>query len=869
MPFVLMFKHLLNLFSFASPSKRIFSPVQFFRMRIFSAFALLFLMLSSGHAQLARTYTSSEILAQMKKLKVLGSVLYIAAHPDDENTRLIAWLANQKHYRTGYLSLTRGDGGQNLIGDEQGVELGLIRTQELLAARRIDGGEQFFTSAYDFGFSKSPEETFAKWNHERILADAVWIVRKFQPDVIVARFPEDSRAGHGHHSASGIIAREVFDAAADPNKFPEQLKNGVKPWQAKRMLWNTFNFGGGGNNTIDSSQFSLDVGDYSPLLGKSIGELAGESRSQHKSQGFGVSRQRGTAREFFTPIKGDRPNSELLDGVNTGWSRIADAAGIDAMVQQLTDAFRHENPAASIGQLRNIINKVQGLEASVWKDAKLKSLQELVLLCAGIYTEATVARPEIIAGDTVNISINLINRSGVPVELKYVKAGNTTLPGNRKLELNRMFSQVLKTKFDAGLMQTQPYWLRESQQNGRYKIDDQQLIGLPENQPLEATIALAVADVEINIRQPIQFRSIDPVKAELYQPTYITNPFLVYNAPSIVLFRKGMADSARLQVNISGLKKADVTAGKLMIENQDGSYKSTIDMGRLAWNGGDEYSFAYRLPNYLRKNGIERDVLNISFQPGGEFGNDIFQNARRSIAYDHIPTQTWHYRDQLLVMHVDLKTDGKNIGYLPGAGDKMPAALSLMGFQVTELKPADLKAANLEQYDAIITGVRAYNVHDYLFIAYPELTQYVAQGGNLIVQYNTSNFISQLKGKIAPYPFNIGRTRITEENSTVKFLQPQHPVFNFPNKIGPADFEGWVQERSIYHAEGLDSLKWQMPLGFADSGEPMQNGSLAIAPYGKGNFVYTGLVFFRQLPAGVPGAYRLLANLIALPRAKS
>ncbi len=313
-------------------------------MKFFITSCLL-LFAYCSHAQTPKTFTSSEILLQLKKLNVLGSVLYIAAHPDDENTRLLAYLANEKMYRTGYLSLTRGDGGQNLIGDEQGIDLGLIRTQELLAARRIDGAEQFFSRAYDFGFCKSPEEALATWGHDKILSDAVWVIRQFKPDVIIARFPEDSRAGHGHHAASGILAREAFDAAADPTKFPEQLKEGVTVWQAKRMLWNTFNFGG--NSTQNESQFKVDVGMYNPLLGKSYGEMAALSRSQHKSQGFGVPAQRGTMIEYFETIKGEKPVNDLFDGVDVSWNRV-NQKNIEDSIAGIISKYHLQNPAGII-----------------------------------------------------------------------------------------------------------------------------------------------------------------------------------------------------------------------------------------------------------------------------------------------------------------------------------------------------------------------------------------------------------------------------------------------------------------------------------------------------------------------------------------
>jgi LmbE family N-acetylglucosaminyl deacetylase len=836
-------------------------------MKSFFVCLVLFLGAIAGRAQAPATKSSAEIFQEIKKLRVLGSVLYVAAHPDDENTRLIAWLANHEQYRTGYLSLTRGDGGQNLIGDEQGIELGLIRTQELMAARRIDGGEQFFSRAYDFGFSKSAAETFEKWNHETILGDAVFVIRKFQPDVIITRFPEDSRAGHGHHSASAIIAREAFDAAADPKRFPEHFKLGVAPWQAKRILWNTFNFGGG-SNTIDSTQLAVEVGHYNALLGRSIGELAGESRSQHKSQGFGVSRQRGTSKEFFVTIKGDKPVQTLLDGVATNWSRIPGGAAIEKAIDQLIARYDFQNPAASIPQLRSVLKLVQAMEPSVWRHTKMKALQSIIVNCAGIYAEAVVQKPEIVSGDTVGVLINVISRSQVPVQVMGYMAGNASYKVPRTLEPNRLLNHVLGTQFSGSIMQTQPYWLREAQQNGLFSLADDRLLAQPENTPLIASILLNIDSIEVQIDQPIQYRFVDPVKAEQYQPVYLTERFLIHNAPGILLFKKDQQDSAALQMNITSASAVMAPKPQLQIKGELTGFEKTLEKKPVKWVGGDVYTVIESLPNYLRGTKKETDQLAVTFNPDAGGAGSSYANTRRSIAYDHIPTQTWHYRDVIKVLHIDLKTVGKRVGYLPGAGDRVAPLLTQMGYEVTELKEADLKAALLHQYDAVITGVRAYNIHSFMATAFPELLKYVEQGGNLIVQYNTNNLISQLKGKMAPYPFSISRTRITNENSPVSFLLPNHPVLNYPNKISEKDFEGWVQERSIYHADGLDANLWQLPLGLTDPGEAQQNGSLAIAPYGKGNFVYTGLVFFRQLPAGVPGAFRLMANLVALPKNK-
>jgi LmbE family N-acetylglucosaminyl deacetylase len=380
--------------------------------------------LSDALAQPPKSWTSAEMYQAIKKLNVLGSVLYIAAHPDDENTRLIAYLSKDKLYRTGYLSLTRGDGGQNLIGDEQGIELGLIRTQELLAARRIDGGEQFFTRAFDFGYSKSPEETFTKWDKEKILSDVVWVIRKFQPEIIINRFPVTGEGGHGHHTASGILANEAFTAAADPNRFPEQLKY-VSVWQAKRVMWNTFNFGG--TNTTREDQFKIDVGGYNPLLGKSYGEIAAESRSQHKSQGFGVPASRGEALEYFKATNGDMPVTDLMDGIDATWNKIPGGSKISAMIDSLTASFDFLHPEKSVKGLVLLYNVLINLPNGIWQLKKIEETKELIQQCSGLFIDATTSEQFAVKTDSIRINFSFNNRLGINAILKRVKVASGQL----------------------------------------------------------------------------------------------------------------------------------------------------------------------------------------------------------------------------------------------------------------------------------------------------------------------------------------------------------------------------------------------------------------------------------------------------------
>jgi LmbE family N-acetylglucosaminyl deacetylase len=815
------------------------------------------------------TPPSSEILNRIKALNVLGSVLYIAAHPDDENTRLLAYLANGKQYRTAYLSLTRGDGGQNLIGDEQSIELGLIRTNELMAARRVDGAEQFFTRAYDFGFSKSPEETFTKWDRNKVLSDVVWVVRTFQPDVIIARFPEDSRAGHGHHSASGIMAREAFEAAGDSTRFPEHFQYGAKPWKSKRVLWNTFNFGG--RSTIDENQFKVDAGGYNPFTGLSFGELAGQSRSQHKSQGFGVPRSRGEQWEYFVPIGGDKPATDLLDGVDITWSRLpfrfstdgVKKAWIESTTNLISTIVRTYNPEAPYASVPGLLQLHKAIKEDVlagnWRTRKLKEIEDIMVACMGLYTEAIVPTQFIPENDTFRVTLNIINRSPVKASAVTYRINGKKIEINRPLPQNQNQQRIDTVVFPYAFMESQPYWLKNGISGELFDTRDQKLIGKPVNDPLQVTIEMMIEDYRLDITRPIQYKFTDPVKGEIYQPVFITPRHLVYSNNDIILFKKGQQDTARVRLYVSSWEEAKGKRPTVSLESKE-LVQSVLDNNFNAVSNGLN-SYEFTIPNYLYKKDMESDELSMYFRMDGQ----TFTNAQRTINYDHIPTLRHYYQDRIKVLNIDLKLSGKRVGYIEGAGDRVAPALEAMGYMVEILKEEDLSEANLRRFDAIVTGIRAYNVHEYLTRRYEALMKFVEGGGNLIVQYNTSSNIGPIKAKMSPYDLSISRTRVTDEGSPVKFLLPEDPVLNTPNKITLKDFEGWIQERSIYHGGQYPSA-FRAPIALQDFGEGEEAGSLLIAPYGKGNFVYTGLVFFRQLPAGVPGAFRLMANLIGLPQ---
>jgi LmbE family N-acetylglucosaminyl deacetylase len=799
---------------------------------------------NSIYAQTAPPADRVSIEQELKKLPVLGSVLYVAAHPDDENTRLLAYLAQEKHYRTGYLSLTRGDGGQNLIGNEQGELLGLIRTQELLAARRTDGAEQFFTRARDFGFSKGPEETLRIWDKEKVLGDVVWVIRKFRPDVMICRFPTTGEGGHGHHTSSAILAQEAFTAAADPKRFPEQLKF-VQPWQAKRLLWNTFNFGG--NDTTTPDQFKIDVGVYNTLLGKGYGEIAADSRSNHKSQGFGSAKQRGSSFEFFKTILGDAPHTDLMDGVNTTWKRVQGAEAITIRINELLKSFNPAEPSKSLPLLMNIYGSTQKLTDAYWKTQKLKELNLLIPSCAGLWLESYAVNSTYAVGDSIAVRNQVINRSGTNIKLVETEAGdqkitfNTLLPANQLLTLNsKTYAKTV----------SQPYWLNGTQTNGSYPVSSQELVGYPENpDPVTVNWRFVINGQLFTLSRQVMYKYISPVRGEVYQPLEITPPVTANLDQQVYIFN----NSQPKQITVK-LKSFTNSSGSISLKVPNGWNVSPTNASFTGKKMGDEWSAVFSVTSGISKN--ETDTIQAITQVNGK----VFQQSIHQIFYDHIPNITYFPPAQAKLVNVDLKVSGKRIAYLPGAGDLVPEALQQVGYQVTTLTENEILTGDLSVYDAIIVGVRAFNINNRLPIEQPKLMEYVQNGGNVLIQYN--NNAGLVSNQIGPYPFRVVNVRVTDEYAPVTILNPADPVLNYPNKITQADFKGWIQERGIYFAADIDP-KYRTMLQMNDPGEQPNKGSLLVADYGKGRFVYTSLVFFRELPAGVPGAYRLFINLIS------
>ncbi len=827
-------------------------------MKKLITFILSFSILGLVNAQAPKSYTSSEILLQLRKLNTVGSVLYIAAHPDDENTRLIAYLANEKCLRTGYLSLTRGDGGQNLIGSEQGIELGMIRTQELLAARRIDGGEQFFTRAYDFGFSKNPEETFTKWSHDSILSDMVWVIRNFRPDIIITRFTTDGSGGHGHHTASAMLAEEAFDAAADPTLFPEQLQY-VSVWKTRRMFWNvSTRFA---NPNADMSPYmKLDVGGYNPLLGKSYGEIAAESRSMHKSQGFGSAKQRGESLEFFKPLKGDTTGlKDIFEGIDFSWKRVKGGEKIGSLITKILKDYKVEEPQLSSKDLVAHYNSLDEKEHHYYFDLSGK----IILNCNGYFRESISDRPNFSINEKITIANGTIVRTPNSILKGYV------------FNIQNKDTTIFSTDKISYL-----YWTKNRITNNMFFIEDKNNL-LRNNFSQPYTLSgydFSPTSKGIKIVDQLQYKWVDPEKGELYRPLVITPPIMINLTQKSFVFTDEKPKEIKVIVkagkdNVKGVLslKSDGKLNEHKIISEDKNNPkvalaelTTFNYSPISYNfelakKGDEKIFTFQFKAPINQS--TSSTINFTAEIDGQ----TYTKGIKEIKYDHIPVQTWFPEAEAKLVKVDVKKTFNTIGYIQGAGDEVPASLEQMGYKVVMITDEQLQNGNLNEFPAIVLGVRAFNTNEKLQQYKQRVFDYVKEGGNLIVQYNTNSFFGPLKDQISPVPFKLSRDRVTIEEAPITFLLPEHPVLNFPNKITNTDFDGWIQERGIYFATEIDS-SFECPLSMNDPGEKPNKGSLIIAKYGKGNYVYTGLAFFRELPAGVPGAYRLFANLLSLPK---
>lgn len=810
-------------------------------------------------AQQVRPSKSSEIYRELKTLKHLPKVLYLAAHPDDENTGLLSWLINGQNVETGYLSLTRGDGGQNLLGTEQGAALGLIRTHELLEARKLDGAQQFFTRAIDFGFSKNTTDTFKQWDENSIIADVVWVIRTFRPDVIICRFPPTAAAGHGQHAASAVVAEKAFKLAGEKTAFPHQLKY-VNVWQPKRILWNTFRFGS--VNTTAENQLKITVGQYDAQLGMGYGELAGLSRSLHKSQGAGTQSVAGVKTEYFSHVAGEPAKENLFDGISKTWTSQGNA-DIDQSLDQIISNFNFNNPDLSLPALLALRKKVMALKDSDLKKDKIKSLDQIILSCAGFMGEVVTNRAEAVAGDQYSFRLNLISRAPNSVVLEKVKWLNTSENFNRKLSKDSLITIQHDIQIPADAALTEPYWLSKSPTDAAtFSVTNDTLIGLPEAESsLNVLVDVKIGSEKFQVKLPLSFKKLDPVKGDVVEALRIVPALELKFTQPLYMVKEN--EDLHLSLNVKVNSDQPFSNGKINL-TYNGERLGGADINSIK---GKDLTFDYIIPK-ARLTSIKSNQLQLdaSFVADGA----IYNKKQVLIQYPHLPSLQYFAPASVNVMKGDIQANVKKVGYIQGAGDFIPEFLRIAGIQVDVLKDEDFygnligsgnsNPNKLSQYDAIVLGVRANNTEKNLGRWMPFLWSYVKAGGNLVMQYNTNQ--DTTVDQLGIYNFRIANKRVTEENAAVSFLNPNHKLLNFPNKITQDDFKGWVQERGAYFPDQWDAA-YEPLFEMHDTGEEPLQGSTLYAKYGKGNFIYSPLAFFRQLPAGNVGAARLFLNFLS------
>lgn len=821
-------------------------------------FSLLFFVIQISIftlAQAPQKPNSSEIYESLQKLNFLGSVLYVAAHPDDENTQLISYFSNDLHARTAYIAMTRGDGGQNLIGPELRELLGVIRTQELLQARKTDGGIQYFTRANDFGFSKTPDETFKFWNKEEVLSDLVFVIRKFQPDIIINRF--DARTpgtNHGHHTASAMLSLEAFDLAGNPKSFPKQL-NLTKIWQPKKLFFNDSWFFYPNKEVFEradhSKMFSLDMGSYYPDLGLSNSEIAAKSRSWHRSQGFGTTAVRGNAVEYLEPLRGKMPEKNIFEGIDVSWNRVKGGKEIGLLIASIIKSYDFKNPSASVPMLMKAYSLIQGLGDSHWKEIKTQEIKNIIAACSGLFLEAVSSSPTAVAGKEIDIKFEAINRSPLDIKLKNVLINKESFSYSSVLENNKRVFFDKKLRIPTLQEPTSPYWLTETGSIGMYSVSNPALIGLPEApSPFIATFEMTINGESISFEKPLVYKFNNPAKGEEYIPFSIVPTASVSIPEKVILFNNSDAKEVEVKVksftdNLSGLLSLQLPKEwKISPETQ------SVNIAKK--DETQVYRFQVKPP---------LGEANATMIPRLTIGSEVFEKELVEINYEHIPQQKVLLPAISKMVKTDIIKKGNTLGYINGAGDSVADNLKQIGYDVEILNPENISLENLQKYDAIVLGIRAFNVLPELKYKNEILFDYVKNGGNLVVQYNVSR--SMVTDKIAPFPLRLSADRVTEEDAVVKFLAPNNPVLNTPNKITEKDFEGWVQERGLYFPDKWD-VAFTPVLSMHDTNEPPLDSSLLVAQYGKGYYIYTGLSFFRELPAGVPGAYRLFANFLSL-----
>lgn len=810
-----------------------------------TVFSLIILLAQlSAYSQQVRPSPSSDILSQLRQLHTLGTVMYLAAHPDDENTRLISYLVHERNVRTIYLSLTRGDGGQNIIGSEQGPVLGLIRTLEMNEARKLDGAEQLYTSAIDFGFTKNPEEVFTFWNKQQLVNEVKNAIQKTRPDIIILRFPTTGEGGHGQHTASAIIALEAY------KQLSEEARTNKLVWLPRRVLFNAFNFGD--RSTQREDQLKIDINQYNPLLGKSYGELAGQSRSMHKSQGAGTPQSFGIYKEYFQHLAGTEATGDILEGTDLTWNRIG-AGDIGQEIAAVIKQFEPEHPGKSVPDLLRIRDRIVRLPAGHYRDLSLGNIDRLILSCTGITAEILAEKPAYVPGEPIHGTLNIIARYedagilSVQQDTGTLHTAIVTTPLQHTFEKDKVFRQELT--FVNHWQPDQPYWLGSEKQHHFTAISVSPL-GIPVQPAKQAQVLLEIDGHRLTVHVPLSYKRLDPLRGDVINAIRIEPALSVTPFNSLLFVYK---DSAATQLQL----KANTTLSDIRIAAGNAPGKPAqqiLHIGQL--KAGTDTLITCPVPPGLLKSGKLYFTANAS-------GTDaVFHQGQKLLTYEHIPEIQYLETAVQKIVHRSWESKVKKIGYIQGADDLVDDVLKSLGLDVINLSLNDFQTpAFIQDLDAIVVGIRAYNVNNDIAAIHPLLMQYAAGGGTVIVQYNTDkNLKTDLPG---PYPLTLSRNRITREDAPTQYIRPQHRLLHYPNTINKGDWDNWVQERGLYYARQWDD-RYQTVISHQEFEEKQQESGILYAPYGKGHYIYTSLAFFRQLPDGNAGAIKLFMNMLSV-----
>jgi LmbE family N-acetylglucosaminyl deacetylase len=838
------------------------------------------LLAEPARAQAAEQEGAEALGVSLRRLGQTARVLMIGAHPDDENTALLAELALGHGADVAYLSLTRGEGGQNLIGPELQEALGLIRTEELLAARRLDGARQYFTRAYDFGFSKSAEETFGHWPREEVLADVVETIRRFRPDIIITIFGGTPADGHGHHQASGLLAREAFRAAADPARFPEQLARGLEPHAAGSLFHAPY-------RPVASPTLTVATGAYDPLFGRSRFQIAMQSRSLHRSQDMGSAQPPGPHASQLVLLDGAPPPAGALSPLATADSLLSQrvrrqpATALSALLRDYEALAAQARAAytpldtrpltAALARAALLLDEagdIPSLEPAL--SAERRDVRDALRRASGIVVDATADGGSVVPGGTLDVTFTVWNGGGESVLVSRVRpllprGWSARLDDDdapRELEPGAVLRRRMQVHVPHDADVDEPYFLRSPRDGAMYVWPDDEARGASfEPRAVGVEFELLTRGVTLTVEREVRHLRVDKALGEIRTPVLVVPRFTVSLSPALraLPHRDGAAAPVELQATVT----AHAAAGSALMLHLDAPAGWRVEPATvpLAFEGAGASVVARATLHPPPRVAPGRVEVRAWLGNGGA----SFDRALEIVEYAHIERRALYRNAVARVMVLDAAIAADlHVGYIEGAGDDGAAALAQLGARVTHLSPDELATGDLARYDAIVSGVRAYEVRPDILRHNGRLLEYVRQGGTYVAQYNKYEFP---EGGFPPYPFTIARPhgRVTDAAAEVTLLEPEHPLLAWPNRIGAADFDGWVQERGLYFAERFDE-RYTPLLAMRDPGEAAQHGALLAAPVGDGWFVYTGLALFRQWPEGVPGAYRLLANLVSLGR---